>query len=191
MPQCRRCAAHFLHLFEYDDEQSLNDGRSVCIIGSMIPQETNRCDSACQIISSSALYRTQAGVFVLRAGVSLLMLTHGWGKLVMLMEGKGSEWMDPLGVGATASLALCVFAEFFCSMAILIGFLTRAASFVLVVNFFVAVFVYGNQSVWPQNELPLLYMICFVVLIGTGSGPLGVDRALARRLRCDHSHASR
>ena len=153
--------------------------------GSMRPQETNRRDSACRIISAPLLHRTQVGVFVLRVGVALLMLTHGWGKLVMLMDGRGSEWMDPLGIGPTASLALCVFAEFFCSVAILVGFLTRAASFVLVVNFWVAVFVYGDQSVWPQNELPLLYMICFVALIGTGSGPLGVDRVLVRRLRCN------
>ncbi len=151
----------------------------------MRPQETNRRDNACQILSAPLLCRSQAGVLVLRVGVALLMLTHGWEKLMMLMEGRGSEWMDPLGIGATASLALCVFAEFFCSVAVFIGFLTRAASFVLVVNFWVAIFVYGEQGFWPQNELPLLYMICFVALIGTGSGPLGVDRVLARRLRCN------
>ena len=147
----------------------------------MRSQETNYRDKACRMINAPLLYRSQAGVLILRVGVALLMLSHGWGKLVILMEGKGSEWMDPLGIGATTSLALCVFAEFFCSVAILIGFLTRAAAFVLVVNFWVAAFVYGNQSAWPQNELPLLYMICFVTLIGTGSGPLGVDRVLMRR----------
>lgn len=113
-----------------------------------------------------------------------MMLCHGWPKLLMLVQGQGGEWMDPLGIGAGVSLGLCVFAEFFCSMAILAGLFTRAASFVLAVNFWVVVFVYGEQSAWQQNELPILYLVCYVTLLCTGAGPLSLDHLMTRRLRC-------
>lgn len=112
-----------------------------------------------------------------------MMLCHGWPKLVMLVKGEGAEWMDPLGLGGTLSLTLCVFAEFVCSIALLLGFFGRLAALVLALNFWVIVFVYGEQSSWAQNELPLLYLLCFVVLICAGSGPLSLDHLIARRMR--------
>lgn len=123
------------------------------------------------------------GILLLRIGVAAMMLCHGWPKLLQLMQGQGGEWMDPLGLGSTFSLALCVFAEFFCSLAMLVGFFTRLAALVLAVNFWVAVFVYGVESSWTQNELPMLYLLCFVVLVCTGSGPLALDHLLLRRMR--------
>ncbi len=146
----------------------------------MRTQEMSR-DGLGQLLNAPLLYRSQVGVFLLRVGVALLILCHGWSKLVILLAGEGGGWMDPLGIGSAPSLALCVFAEFFCGVAVLVGFFTRAASFVLVINFWVAVFVYGREAAWPQNELPLLYMICFAALIGTGSGPLALDRVFTRR----------
>ena len=104
----------------------------------------------------------------------------GWGSVAHSLP-RLVKVGDPLGIGSAPSLALCVFAEFFCGVAVLVGFFTRAASFVLVINFWVAVFVYGREAAWPQNELPLLYMICFAALIGTGSGPLALDRVFTRR----------
>lgn len=123
------------------------------------------------------------GILLLRIGVAAMMLCHGWPKLLQLLQGQGGEWMDPLGMGSTFSLALCVFAEFFCSLAVLVGFFTRLAALVLMVNFWVAVFVYGAESSWTQNELPLLYLLCFMVLVCTGSGPLALDHVLLRRMR--------
>lgn len=130
------------------------------------------------------MYNSQAGIVILRVGVAAMMLCHGWPKLLMLLQGQGGEWMNPLGIGSTLSLGLCVFAEFFCSLAVLLGFMTRLASLVLVINFWVIVFVYGEQSSLSQSELPLLYFLCFVTLLCTGGGPLSVDRLLARRLHC-------
>lgn len=126
---------------------------------------------------------TRMGVLLLRVGVAGMMLSHGWPKLLLLVQGQGSSWMNPLGLGAALSLTLCVFAEFVCSVAVLVGFFTRLAALVLVVNFWVIVFVYGEHSSWAQNELPLLYLLCFIVLVCTGSGPLSLDKVLARKLR--------
>lgn len=122
------------------------------------------------------------GLALLRVGVAGMMLGHGWPKLMLLLSGRGAEWMDPLGLGSTLSLALCVFAEFVCSLALLVGFFGRLAALVLTLNFWVIVFVYGEQSSWAQNELPMLYLLCFLTLVCTGSGPLSLDNLIARRM---------
>lgn len=125
--------------------------------------------------------RYSLGLLILRVGVALMMLCHGVPKLLLLLQGRGSQWMDPLGFGSTLSLLLCTFAEFGCSMAILLGLFTRLASFVLVVNFGVIIFIYDGGGIWPQSELPLLYLICFFTLLCTGSGPLSLDAFVRHR----------
>ena len=121
-----------------------------------------------------------AGIFILRVGVALMILSHGWPKLQLLMEARGGEWMDPLGWGGAISPGLCVLAEFFCALAMLIGVFTRIAALALVINFWVALFAYGQASSWAVNELPSLYLVCFVTLLCTGAGPFSVDNFLRR-----------
>lgn len=134
-----------------------------------------------RIIQMPWQYRGAIGTLILRVGVALMMLSHGVPKLVLLMQGRGAQWMDPLGMGATLSLALCCFAEFGCSLAILAGVFTRVAAFVLAVNFWVVITCYGGERFWPQNELPMLYLVCFLSLLCSGSGALSLDAYLRRR----------
>ncbi len=141
----------------------------------------DRFESVCRAgCSRAATGWWSTGILILRAGVALMMLTHGWPKLQLLLASRGSEWMDPLGWGAAVSLGLCVLAEFFCALAILFGALTRIAALVLVINFWVALFVYGQASSWSVNELPSLYLICFATLLCTGAGSFSVDYLLQR-----------
>lgn len=140
--------------------------------------------SICVILNAPWVYRHQMGIIFLRICVGLLMLTHGLPKLWMLLCGDGNEWLDPLGIGGTASLALCAFAEVFCSLLIIVGLFTRMASLVLLVNFWVAVYVVHAQGGGAQAELPLLYLVCYGTLVCTGAGPLSLDSRLKRRLHC-------
>lgn len=136
----------------------------------------------CSVLLTPWVYRYPIGILFLRVCVSCMMLTHGIPKVVMLCRGQGAGWLDPLGVGATLSLALCAFAECVCSLALLVGFLSRLAALVLVFNFWVVVFVFERDASWQQVELPLLYLVCFGTLLCTGSGCFSVDRLIARRL---------
>ena len=63
------------------------------------------------------------GLLILRLGIGALMLTHGWGKLQMLLG--GAEFHDPIGWGGKVSLVMIVFAEFVCAIMIMAGFFTR------------------------------------------------------------------
>lgn len=107
----------------------------------------------------------------------------------MLFQGQGAVWLNPLGMGSTLSLALCVFAECACSLALILGFLSRLSALVLVFNFWVVVFVLDRDATWVQVELPLLYLVCYGTLLCTGGGAFSLDRLIARKLRYANGRA--
>ncbi len=139
---------------------------------------------ACALINAPWMHRNHFGIVFLRLAVGGMMLVHGYPKLLMLLAGDGPLWMDPLGIGGTASLALCCFAEFFCSLAIIFGLLTRLSSLVLAINFWVIVFMVDANATWAQSELPTLYLVCFLTLLCTGGGRYSIDHLIRRRLGC-------
>ena len=71
-----------------------------------------------------------AGLLILRMGAGLLMATHGWSKLMGFSE-KSGDFYNFMGLGDEISLALTVFAEFFCSMFLVLGIGTRLILFLV------------------------------------------------------------
>lgn len=117
-------------------------------------------------------------LFVLRVWLGLSMiLLHGWGKLNGLLSGT-SKFPDILGIGATPALAMAVFAEFLCSLLVIVGLWTRLASLMLVITMSVAFFVaHGAKLSGPGNgELAFVYLAGYVVLLLAGAGKFSVDR---------------
>lgn len=123
---------------------------------------------------------TNVGLLVLRLWVGLSMLIlHGWDK-VFSFNTVVTRFPDALGVGSpAANLALSAFAEFVAALLIALGFGTRAAALVLVVNMAVAFFVaHGARLSGPgSGETAFLYLAAFVVLVLSGPGRFSVDAA--------------
>ncbi|KAF2519653.1 DoxX family protein [Flavobacterium salilacus subsp. salilacus] len=117
-------------------------------------------------------------ILLLRITVGCFMITHGLQKLDMLMESGPVKFVDPLGVGAQASLILTVFAELICSFLILMGFATRLAAIPLIITMFIAVFVIHSEDNFSNKELPGLYLAIYVLLLIIGSGRFSVDRLI-------------
>ncbi len=118
------------------------------------------------------------GLLLLRLVMGGLMLVnHGWGKLVNFGE-RSATFSDPLGIGSSASLALAVFAEVFCSVALILGFLTRATAIPLVITMWVAAFLHHAADPWSKKELAVVYSAAFLVLVFTGGGALSLDQIL-------------
>lgn len=116
-----------------------------------------------------------AGLLVMRVAAGAMMaFGHGWGKLVTYSE-RAATFPDPLGVSSPVSLALVVFAEFFCALLVALGAATRFAAIPLVINMFVAAFVIHGDDPWRRQEFAVLYLIPFLTLIFTGAGRFSID----------------
>lgn len=121
-------------------------------------------------------------LFVLRAGVALLMLTHGLPKLNTLLSGGEIQFPDPIGLGAAAALSLAVFAEVFCSIFVLMGLGTRLAVIPLMITMLVAIFVIHAEDGLDKMELGIHYLLAYVVLFVAGSGKISFDYLISRKL---------
>lgn len=120
-------------------------------------------------------------LLLVRVTVSCLIMTHGLEKLMMLL-GKGPiEFADPIGLGPMFSVILAVFAEVVCAFLIILGVATRFACIPLIVTMFVAIFYVHASDPLPNKELPLLYMLIFMVFFVTGAGKFSVDYLIKRK----------
>jgi putative oxidoreductase len=122
------------------------------------------------------------GLLLLRAGAGgALLSAHGWGKIMEFSQ-RAAGFQDPLHVGSPASLALVVFAEVFCSLAVILGFLTRLAVVPLLIFFSVAFFIQHRADPFRVKELALVYAVPFAALLFTGGGRFSVDSWLGKKL---------
>jgi len=115
------------------------------------------------------------GLFILRVAVCAMMLTHGMNKLLHFSE--ISPHFNPIGLGVPLSLILVIFAEVFCAIAVLFGFLTRLAVIPLMITMCVAVHFHAGQP-FAAKELALLYLVFYTTLLITGPGRYSIDRLL-------------
>jgi putative oxidoreductase len=105
----------------------------------------------------------------LRLVVGVAMLTHGIPKLAKLFYGDFS-FPDPIGLGPELSLVLATFAEFFCSILIIVGYRSRFAAIPLIFTMLVALLiVHGNDSVFDHWNI-LLYLFAYAILLHLGGG---------------------
>ncbi|HKJ49551.1 MAG TPA: DoxX family protein [Christiangramia sp.] len=121
------------------------------------------------------LLNTDVGLLIFRISISILMLTHGWPKLLKFFGSEEISFADPIGLGETLTFTLAVFSEFFCAAFIILGFITRFAALPLITTMFVAAVIVHKADGFGDQELPLLYMFGFILLAFTGPGKYSVD----------------
>lgn len=119
-------------------------------------------------------------LLISRIAVGALMLTHGVPKLEMLMKGH-VQFPDPLHVGTTVSLALTVFAEFVCSILLILGLATRFAAIPLMVVMLMASFSIMAAEPLGKKELPIIYLSLFVGYLILGAGKYSVDHLIGKK----------
>lgn len=115
------------------------------------------------------------GLLFLRAVVSFSMIyLHGYPRLINFSN-ISSEFADPLGFGTTTSLVLVVFAEFFCSLFLILGLFTRWSCIPLIITMGVATWVINGGKGFIYQEKSFVYLICYISLLISGGGRFSLD----------------
>ncbi|MCR9066154.1 MAG: DoxX family protein [Cytophagales bacterium] len=113
-------------------------------------------------------------IFILRVGVGLLLIPHGYSKLLKILNGD-LGFADPLGLGSAISLYATVFAEMFCSALLVIGLFTRPVLAILIFTMMVIVFVVHGGDGLDKMERGLLFLIPYFSLFIWGPGRYSID----------------
>lgn len=117
--------------------------------------------------------------FLLRVSLGLLMIPHGYSKLVRF-DTLQHKFMNFLGMGSTLSLVLAIFAELICSSLLILGLVTRFAVVPLIIAMCVALFISHNGDFFGQGEKPALFLVGFVAILLIGPGKASIDSLIKR-----------
>ncbi len=118
-------------------------------------------------------------MFCLRVALGVLMIPHGYDKLVKFGEYK-KDFLNFLGMGPTLSLALVVFAEFFCSVFLIMGLFTRVVAGILLIEMLVVVFKAHNGDIFVTGEHGALYLAGYLAIVLLGAGKASLDGILGK-----------
>ena len=135
-----------------------------------------------RIIFSNRPFAVDIALLILRVGAAAMLLTHGWAKITNFSE-RLNNFADPIGLGPALSLQLVIFAEFFCSIFLILGFMSRIILIPIIINMAVIAFIVHADDPFSRQELPLLFLITFVVLFLTGPGRLSIDGQIIKKRR--------
>lgn len=132
--------------------------------------------------NSSSVLKDIILLFV-RVFIGFAMLSHGFPKLQMLLEGGKIEFFDFMGLGPKISLILTVFAEFACSILLILGLFTRISLGFLIFTMIVAGFIVHGADSFDKREMSLIYLSIYLLLFAFGAGKFSVDHMIEKRKR--------
>lgn len=137
-----------------------------------------------QILFPNPLGEDKSSILLLclRIAFGAFIMYHGIDKIVHFGS-MADHFPNPIGIGSKLSFCLVIFAEAFCSAALILGLLTRLSLIPMIFDFFVIVFVFSAHAPYGQRELPLVYFIALVILFFAGPGKFSIDYLIRRKLR--------
>lgn len=110
---------------------------------------------------------------------ALIMVNHGYDKLMHFSQKSGS-FADPFHIGHPTSMALVIFAEFFCGAFIILGLFTRLACVPLIIAMSVALFSAHHGQFFGGGEMAALYLAAFLSILLLGPGKASLDRFVGK-----------
>lgn len=122
-------------------------------------------------------------LLAVRVFVGFAMLSHGFPKLQMLLAGGKIEFFDFMGLGPQISLILTVFAEFACSILLILGLFTRISLGFLIFTMIIAAFVVHGADPFEKREMAFIYLSIYLMIMAFGAGKFSVDHMIEKRKR--------
>ena len=118
-------------------------------------------------------------MLILRVVLGLLVASHGYAKL-MKFSSLRYKFMNFMHLGSTTSLSLVIFAEFFCSIFLILGLFTRFASVFIIIVMSVVVFVASHGNIFAQGERGAIYLAAAIMILLCGPGKISVDGMIGK-----------
>lgn len=125
---------------------------------------------------TASLPITSFGLLLLRIAFAGLLMVHGYDKIVHYNE-MSQQFISFAGLSPALSLGLLIFAEFFCSLFVLVGLFTRFACLPVIIAMSVALFSAHDGDVTGKGQAATLFGVAFLTLIFTGPGKYSLDAA--------------
>jgi putative oxidoreductase len=119
------------------------------------------------------------GTLLLRIAAGVLIMHFGYEKLVHFGDLR-YKFMNFMGIGASLSLSLVIFAEFFCGALVVLGLFTRLAVIPLVISMSVALVKVHHSDIFGVGDKAALFLTCFLVILLCGPGKGSVDGLINR-----------
>lgn len=120
-----------------------------------------------------------AGIFIVRVVLGLILMNHGYEKLIRFSILKHS-FLNFLHMGSTISLILIIVAELFCGFLLVIGLMTRLAAIPIMIGMGVVFFVASNSHLFAEGERGGMYMAVAFLILLCGPGKVSVDGLMGK-----------
>ena len=131
------------------------------------------------------------GLLLIRFVIGALMAFIGYEKLIHFNELVADDfcvkYVSFLGMKGAVPLALTVFAEFFCSLLLIVGLFTRVSSFILLFCMAYIFLVIFPGSMVSKGEhgvefnTAFTYFVIYLGLFFTGAGKYSLDAKFLRK----------
>jgi len=131
------------------------------------------------------------GILLIRLIIGLLMAFYGYEKLIHFQEMAVSDFwaknVSFLGLKGSFPLALTIFAEFFCSLLLILGLFTRLSllpllfcmAYIFIVIFPFSIINKGDNGM--EMNTAFLYFIIYAGLFYTGPGKYSLDALFLKK----------
>jgi putative oxidoreductase len=119
------------------------------------------------------------GMLVLRVVLGILLISHGYGKMVSFSKLQHT-FFNFMGLGSTTSLILIIFAELFCSIFLILGLFTRFAVIPIIIGMSVVVFVASHGNIFGAGERGMIYLAAATTILFCGPGKISVDGMIGK-----------
>ncbi|MHA6697871.1 DoxX family protein [Chryseobacterium sp. A301] len=120
-------------------------------------------------------------LLVVRLFIGFGMISHGFPKIMKLSSGEPIEFYNFLGLGSEFTLGLCVFVEVVCSIFVILGLFTRGALLFLIALTAVISFVVHGGDLFSDQEMGLLYLSIYLLLMAFGPGKYSIDGMITKK----------
>ena len=133
-------------------------------------------------ILSPASLNTDLAALLLRILFGGLFVYYGYNKLAAY-DTILPQFGDLIGIGSKLSFNLVIFAEFFCGLFVLVGFLTRLSVIPIFITMVVAYFIAHAKDPFDVKAESFIFLCLSIVVFILGSGRYSIDQLLFRNRR--------